>query len=346
MAERKQYPAIDIAKFLCALVILFYHYFSEHGPVFWVLEESLSLYAVAVALFMTLSGYLLFDKLNRESDEKKKWMIVKSQVIRILTIYLLWSIPYLIYSISLWDWSELTPLFLLEKIHGWIFQSTFYTIWFMPSLAVGILVVYFLSAHLRWKYVCVAAVLFYILGALQSTYSFVLDGHSWWQAFMSFSDNWLQGERGGIFFAVPLLTLGGCASKIKWRQPIITAIGSVVSLGLLLAEALVLRKLVGGCGLDLAFMMIPTCLFMVLFLTSVSWKSKPVYKWMRSMSVLIFMSQRIFLTVIPHYFSDSVNSALFTNPYIGAVVLCGITFIFCTIIIALSKSWKVLKKVY
>ena len=58
------YGMLDLAKFLCALLILFYHFFSEHGSLPMILEEALSAYAIAVALFMGISGFLVFGKLE------------------------------------------------------------------------------------------------------------------------------------------------------------------------------------------------------------------------------------------------------------------------------------------
>lgn len=62
MAEKRSYGMLDVCKFCCALLILFYHFFSEHGGLPGILNEALSLYAVAVALFMAISGFLVFDK--------------------------------------------------------------------------------------------------------------------------------------------------------------------------------------------------------------------------------------------------------------------------------------------
>lgn len=55
------YLGLDVGKFLCAFLILFYHYFSEHGSLPGLLGEALSLYAVAVALFMTSTLEPLLD---------------------------------------------------------------------------------------------------------------------------------------------------------------------------------------------------------------------------------------------------------------------------------------------
>ena len=342
--ERKYYPAIDIAKFFCALIILFYHYFSEHGSIHPLLEDALSLYAVAVALFMTLSGFLLFSKLNVTPNKADQWIIVKKEVKRIMTIYLLWSIPYLIFSIITWDWGNISFSYIAWEIQGWIFKSTFYTIWFMPALAVGILFTYFLYTRFRWRTVGLIACVLYLIGSLQSTYSFIGIKIPGFVAFTDFSATWLQGSRGGIFFGMPLIIVGAAASKIKWRNPFVLTGTSVFLMVGLLVEALILRKIIGGCGLDLALSMPAVCLSFTLFLTSISWNAN--YKWMRSMSVLIFMSQRLFFTVLPYFLSKRMLSVLFSSPYTGAVILCGSTVVFSTLIIAGSKKIPFLSKLY
>ena len=119
------YPGIDIGKLICAFLILFYHYFSEHGSLPGLLGEVLSLYAVAVALFMTISGFLLYNKLEGIDSREERWSIVKKQVLRIYRIYLLWSIPYLLYTIFRWDWNSISVSFIIWEVQRWFFSSTF-----------------------------------------------------------------------------------------------------------------------------------------------------------------------------------------------------------------------------
>lgn len=47
--RKSTYYGLDVGKFLCAILILFYHYFSEHEPLPGIIDEALSLYAIAVA---------------------------------------------------------------------------------------------------------------------------------------------------------------------------------------------------------------------------------------------------------------------------------------------------------
>ncbi|MBR2335323.1 MAG: acyltransferase [Clostridia bacterium] len=347
LKERKTYTALDVGKFICSLVILFYHYFSEHGPLPGLLDEALSLYAVAVALFMVISGFLTYRKLETIENYADRKKYVFKQVKRIFTVYLLWSIPYLAYTIGRWDFNSITAAFVFKQIRHWIFGSTFYTIWFMPALGFGLLLSFFLVEKLPKKLVYTLAAICYTISALTLTYSFfgkLIPGYA---AVSSILNTWLGGTRGWLVFAFPLLMLGRAMvrieQKLNWK---IMAALSVVSMLGLLAEALILRSIAGHTGIDTTFMMIPVSFCILGFLISFNLPSGSYSVFMRSMSVLIFMTQRLFLTVIPDIMPTALYAAIFSNIYVGALVVCGTTVIFSVVIILLTKNFKFLKYLY
>ena len=305
--RKNTYAMLDVAKWLCALLILFYHYFSEHGPIPGLLEESLSLYAVGVALFMIISGFLTYSKLEGKEYKDRKIYVFK-QVKRIFKIYILWSIPYIIYTIYRWDFSELTVKFVFWEIQRWIFSQTFYTIWFMPALAIGLIVSFFVTEKFPKAVSLGLAAVMYALGSIGLTYSFAGDLIPGFETFMSFAGRWLGGTRGWLFFGFPLITMGKLAveykEKFNWK---IMAPLSCVSVFGILCEALILRNLVGHTGIDMTVMMIPSVFCILGFLISIKAETTAATVWMRKMSVLIFMSQRIFLTVIPHLLPEKIN---------------------------------------
>lgn len=346
--ERKQYPAIDLVKFLCALLILLYHYFSEHGPLPGILDEVLSLYAVAVALFMTMSGFLYFEKLKLQSADAKRWFVTKRQVLHIFKVYLLWSIPYLVYTICNWEFSTLTADYVLRQMQQWVFSSTFYTIWFMPSCAIGILLVFFVDQCLPKWFAPVLAVCAYVVGSLMLTYSFTLQSSPMWQGFTAFAVKWLWGPRGGIFFGFPLIYLGGMISRCR-EKPLffLSGFGSIVAMGFLLLEALLIRNLAHThTGIDMAIMMPFVCVTVLLFMVELPLKRRGAFLWMRKMSLLVFMSQRLFLTVIPHYLAKEVREFISRNTYAWALIVCSCTILFSVFIIAISKRYKIFKNLY
>lgn len=342
--ERKKYAGLDIAKFLCALIVLFYHFFSEHGPIPSLFEDILSFYAVCVALFMVISGFLLYDKLIVTQDKAGRWSIVKKQVLRILQIYALWSIPYLLYTVLRWDPSSISVSFLLWKIQSWIFSTTFYTIWFMPSLAIGILISYFAYEHLPGWAMYVIGLCAYVIGSLNVTYSFLVSGYSWYEGVHQFIGVWLNGARGWLFFGFPLVTLGWIVAENKKRLSLLSSgVLSVLFMGGILAEALILRKAVGHTGIDMTVFMIPATYCMTVFLLKlpVPWFTGCV--WFRKMSVLIFMSQRVFLTVLPSLCGACL---LFDNMWASFVIMCGGTVVCSALVILASKKIAFLKRLY
>lgn len=346
-AEKKQYGMIDVVKFLCALLILLYHYFSEHGPIFWLFDEMLSLYAVAVALFMVMSGFLTYQKLATIQEGKKRWKTVKKQTFRIFKIYLIWSVPYIIYQICRWDFTNINFSFIFWTLQRWIFNSTFYTIWFMPALALGTLLSFWLLEKLPKTLVYILAIVFYAAGALQLTYSFILEALPYGNTFIEFAATWLGGARGWLFFAFPLITFSSVLVRYKDKIKRIPAIiASICGVGMVLVEGLILRCLVGGTGIDLTISMPLAVIGILCFLISINLKSSPQLVWMRKMSVLIFMSQRLFLTVLVSCLPMRVYNIVFFNNYLGALILCGSTIAFCSLIIWSSKKVSWLKNLY
>ena len=344
---KKTYSGLDIGKFICALFILFYHYFSEHGPLPGIFDEMLSLYAVAVATFMAISGFLVFDKIKNVEEKKGRWFIVRKQVFRILKIYVLWSIPYLIYTICCWNMGNITIKFLFWEIQGWIFQSTFYTIWFMPALAIGLFIAFWITEKIPQKIVIVLAFCMYVVGSLLLTYSYLGAKIPGYVVFNDFVNTWLGGARGGLFYAFPLIILGKTVVNVKDKiKPWIMMILASLCMTLLIGEALVMRNLVGHTGIDLAFMMIPVAFCIVGFLVSVKIPSGRYNVWMRKMSTLIFVSQRLFLTVIPSMLKDDLYRLIFSNNYIGAVFVMGSVILFSVILVQLSNKFKWLKNFY
>ena len=328
------YPGIDIGKFLCAFLILFYHYFSEHGSLPGLLGEALSLYAVAVALFMTISGFLLYNKLEGIDNKEARWSIVKKQVCRIYRIYLLWSIPYLIFTIWHWDWSSISVSYIIWEVQRWVFNSTFYTFWLterLPNAAVNAL-----------------GILCYMIGALSLTYQFIGYQLPGFARFVEFENLWIGGARGWLFYAFPLILVGRylVAHKDK-MNPLPMACLSCCCTLVMLAEALLIRKISGGhTGIDLTIMMIPTVFCILSFLISLRLPVGRYCAWMRKMSTLIFMTQRLFLTVLPEIFPFLFNTCIAVNPFMCFAAMCGGTVLCSLLILQISKSNYCIRLLY
>ena len=111
----------------------------------------------------------------------------------------------------------------------------------------------------------------------------------------------------------------------------------------MLAEALLIRKISGGhTGIDLTIMMIPTVFCILGFLISIRLPNGEYARWMRNMSTLIFMSQRLFLTVLPDIF-PGIFGFINIKRYLGAMIVAGLVVGFSQLIIYASKKSSIVR---
>ena len=75
--RRKNYSALDVAKFLCAILIISAHFASEWASFPTLLDYAFSIYIIAVPFFFCCSGFLFFTKINalQSKEEKKKYFV-------------------------------------------------------------------------------------------------------------------------------------------------------------------------------------------------------------------------------------------------------------------------------
>ena len=217
----------------------------------------------------------------------------------------------------------------------------------MPALAFGLLFSFFLIEKLPRPLTYTLAVICYIISALSMTYSFVGKFIPGYDFALDILNVWLGGSRGWLVFAFPLILVGRAMVKIErkinWKIMAALSVGFMICL---VAEALVLRKIAGHTGIDATVMMLPATFCILGFLLSFKLPSGNYSVFLRSMSVLIFMMQRLFLTVIPDILPTAFAEAIFANIYLGSVIICGSTIAFSVAIILLSKRLKFLKYLY
>lgn len=339
--ERKSYASLDVVKFICAMIILLYHWGSEWGNgIPSLVQELFSLYAIVLPIFLVISGFLFFTKLNSVSEKEQKGVLLH-QVKRIFKVYLLWSIGYIVFQIYTWIADKEPARVILKDIWNWFTYSTFYTIWFLPALAVGLLIVYVLYKKLGLKKTFVICLCLYVVGALGSTYSSLSDKIPVLKLGYEYYRMYLNDTRNGLFYTPIFLVVGGFIAQrqeeISWKKSLV---GTMIAGVALLSEALVMRRLVGGAGIDFALFQIAFSWFCVEFVLALKldFVSKRVSLWMRQMSMLIFVSQRYFSIVIPEFFSGDILLHVQNSNIASFAITCGGTMVFSAILLALSKQ--------
>lgn len=343
--ERKSYYAIDIAKFISALLVICIH----TGPLLdiskdanFVLVQILS--RIAVPLFFIISGFLFFEKidLRREWNDDENIQVLKKYLLRLCKIYLVWTILYLPFTYWIMHSGDgISTEAILRYVRDFFFTGSFYHLWFLPALMFAVGVVYIMVSKLSIKKTLWITFLIYVLGMMGNVYPKLLADvpviDVIWKAYTGV----FVTTRNGFFFGMLFIALGAYFAKttLYLKRPVLL-IGFLISLCLLVGECFFIRE--AGFMSDLTsmyIMLIPCVSFLFLLLLRVQLRKRKIYKVLRQMSLLIYVSHIMF-----------VNIALWTMPqlhsllvYLLAVVA---SILLSYLILWLSKQFSFLKVLY
>lgn len=344
---RKNYWSLDVAKFFCAILIISAHFAAEWGKFPTLIDYAFSLYVIAVPFFFCCSGFLFFTKLNaiEAKEDKKKYLIQYEK--RIWIMYGLWSAVYFIHVCYEWIVNdELGILTLLKYLYRSVVATSYATIWFLPALGISVAITYFLVEKLNKKAIYPIAVALYIVGMFGYTYSFVVEGTVIGTVYDVY-ETFMYTARNGIFNGTPFIFMGYLIAKKDIKASVKGffryAIPAGISLVLIIVEAFILKLKFNVTGMDISIFLPPFIYFFIMAVMHIELKENKLWLWCRKLSLLIFVSQRLFLTMLPA-FLPGVFATIYANSYIGLVAVIGMTIAFSIIFILLSEKIKFLKK--
>lgn len=345
----KQYKTIDLFKFICAILIIVLHAspFASYSKVLTFSFRNV-VTVIAVPFFFAASGFLTFSKLNTLPDESRRKKYILKYVKRIIQMYLIWSAIYFVFVVYKWVINGFSYMSVLLYIRNFFFEGSYSTIWFLPALLSATVFVYLLSKRFHKETILYIAVPFYIFGLLGSSYFGIAEKIPFLNDIFGVYYTCLKSVKNGLLFGFVFVALG---AYIAERQdnlkitPIQCLAGLSVSMILLAAESLTINILnINDKGCDLVLSLIPTTIFMLLL--ALKWQpggSDKMYLVFRKYSLLMFLVQRIPISIIELFLSDTV---LMTNSIVNFTAVFGVTILLSFLIIHLSDRFKFLKHLY
>ena len=345
--DMKQYKSLDAAKFVCAILIIILHTapFSSYSKILTFGFRNI-VTVIAVPFFFTTSGFLAFQKVE-SLEEKAKNCYIGAYLRRLAIMYLIWSAVYFGFVVVKWVRKGFSAYFVLEYIRDFFFEGSYSTIWFLPALFSAVLFVYLLRKKYGYRT---------IFGISCFIYLFTLGGSSYYglvtkipmvkmvyDQYYSFFDT----IKNGVCFGMIYVSMGallaekeGTASK-DW--PMKKAILQLAVIAVLLAveEFMIAYFDWNTRGVDTTIMLVPFSyvLMRILFMIELNVSNSACIA-MRKYSILLFLCQRIPLSVIDLFMADTMvkrNSLL----YFAAVLSS--TFLIAYLLINASKKFQILK---
>ena len=221
MEERKEYCNLDVAKFLCALLIIVIHTrpLLDVSPVanFYTADV---LARTAVPLFFAMSGFLFFRKLQWQDgkicpcgeNRKRLGQYLK----RVAHIYLCWSLIYTIAKLPQWYATGWWGMQLVRDVLvSWIVRGSHYHLWYLLASLYAMPILYVLLRYIPVRKILYPAGLLLLCECLVYSYS--------WLGTEEISVVSLVLQKAPILFhtvfrAVPLLAIGALCTAVRPGQ--------------------------------------------------------------------------------------------------------------------------------
>ena len=203
----KSYYALDLAKFISAVLVIVLHTapLSSYSIVLnYGLRNIVTV--VAVPFFFITSGFLLFLNLDRQLDSEKG-PYFKRYIGRLVLMYVIWTVVYFPFVLTEWLQNGYTLMDILQYVKRFFFEGSYRTIWFLPALITALVLVYFLAKRIPFQGIIWVALPFYAFACLGSSYYGLMEQipvlRTVFYAYFSFFDT----IKNGVLFGFCLLLL-------------------------------------------------------------------------------------------------------------------------------------------
>lgn len=345
----KHYKTIDLFKFICAILVIILHAppFASYSKILTFGFRNI-VTVIAVPFFFAASGFLTFSKLNSLTDEAERTTYICKYAKRIIQMYLIWSAVYLFFVIYEWIKDGFSYMSIVIYIRNFFFEGSYSTIWFLPALLSATIIVYLLSKRFNLKTVFIIAVPFYFFGILGSSYFGITQKIPFLFNVFGIYYTCLKSVKNGLLFGFIFVALGACIAEYEDNiklKPSLCFLGFSAGMILLAVETFVINiSDINVKGCDLVISVIPTTVFMLLL--ALKWNpggTDKMYLVFRKYSLLMFLVQRIPISIIELFFNDTI---LMTNSIVNFTAIFAITLLLSFVIIHLSDRFKFLKCLY
>ena len=311
---KKNYNAIDLVKFICAIIVI-----TVHTHPLYETNETLNFISsnvigrIVIPFYLLCAGYFFQQGiLSNSKDYYKKYLH------RISKIYIIWSIitiPAGILLIS--KYIDINPITsIVGLIIGIIYSGTYYHLWYMAALIFSIFILYNLNKYIRLRTLLICTLLLYCIGLTETYYHlFTILGLNhiidpYFNIFIT--------TRNGLFFGLLFVCIGMILYKYPCRIKHIKRYILLFSI-LLFIEAFTVKNYNLALDYNMYISNIPLIYFLVSYLLRVNLTLNLDYKKLRVYSTLLYFSHGMFLEYIPLIFNIYDTNGLFR---ISSVLIC------------------------
>ena len=281
LSKQKQYAAVDVFKFFCAILVIFIHTKPFENN-FWLDAGVGLLTRFAVPYFFMASAVFLFRKIDKSETPYK---VYGQYFIRLLRFYVIWFVIFNLVD-AIIAWSVHNPLWYIKQF---FFCTNGSSLWFLSALLWATAIVFFLTRHFKKKVVFGVSLVFWLFGYVFSTMRVLFVGNAVFDAINGTVISFI-GTQNGFFFAFPYVALAALLAEMDLKKAYKRDVVLVGLLFVFLAvESLLAVKLLKS---DLTFLWLaalPMTYFVMRLTLTVELKEHKIYYFMRKSSTLVYV---------------------------------------------------------
>ncbi len=268
----QEFPAIDIIKFLCAILVVAIHIpplssFSDN-----VYADHLNygicqyLARIAVPFYFAAAGFLFFRKLDIHNFNAG---IFKKYIFKNLRLLGLWTVL--------------------------LFDGSTGHLWYIGGVIVGVFLLgVLLYYRVPLKGMMILGAVLYLVGLLGDSYYGLLaplQSHKLLGYVITVYEGIFSSTRNGVFMGFPFILLGGVIQIYKVNiKPSTAFLGFVISMLALFGETFALRALNIPKDHNMYVFLFPVEFFLLSFAANVRMDEREIYKKLRNVGIMVYFS--------------------------------------------------------
>jgi serine/alanine racemase len=231
MNTSREYGGIDRFRLFAALLIVGIHTFPLSSVSETLNFGFVNIFSrIAVPFFLMITGYFVCGNAKPPLGFLKK------------TGFLYAGATLLYLPVSIYAGYYSNGNILTAAAKNIIFDGTFYHLWYLTALIIGVLLFYALSRKFSLNVIFILTIILYIFGLLGDSYHGLTSEIPFLKAVYDMGFSIFSYTRNGLFYAPVFLAMGATTAKIKKPFAKRTSlIGFIISMILMLAEGFTLR---------------------------------------------------------------------------------------------------------
>ena len=308
----REYKGIDVFKFIMALFVVVLHTQPLYGINSWMNFLTAAVISrMAVPFFFAASGFLLQKQVSVNETGARE--VLGRYIRKIIGVYCIWTVvymPIIIYDKILSSDDALNRSILMV-LRDFVFVGSYAHLWYLPSAAVGIIVVYTLKKYVGERGTAVILLGLFLAGLLTQSYfgllAYAVDSGSILWKMMKAVKKVMVTCRNGVFFGSIFIYMGTWMAKSDFTLKKYKAvIGLAVSILLFYMEAAWLRTVGFVREEDMYLMLLPSVFFLTVLAVQTSVNGETVF--LRRMSMYIYYVHILFRFIYREYIGENAGN--------------------------------------